>query len=997
MKEKFGTITKSKNSNTKKGKNNEDTSYIYNYSSSFHYKKKHINGFIEFLLVTKDFFVSIKDFIFKLISKLSFLMQSMIFKIPIIVIILIGLCTFHIYLFELLYFGNYYFAIKNEYLYKMTKKVDEKLLELDTLEFQSSFDEVEELLFFNIYFKELINMGLVDDNRTNNTEIFLPINSQTGSIYSSVNNINDRLGINNDYTISINDDDNIFLRSNSSLCELAKIYFYLLPSTTLEQIKQNKYLNQSFLIIYEYKNNLDKIEDENYFYFAYPKSNSIYINGNNFHPGNIKTNPQIFMSNKVNFNLTSKNERNFFDEENWFSKQDFLFRNNSNNINKSIISFEHLNYNHFGNINKTFITTLQSYIENNNKTYIINLINFFHQNNYTEDTKSYSIFLLNNNTDIYKPLIIEKYSNNDTFVISQYNITELSMSYILENYFHYGVKDIHNNYYDYGVSYDNFDLIKMSAPAIFYNTIVEFHSDVIFIATLFLFGRLFQLSNYNITKVEDEIIYEFYNEDKINEICNNFNFELYIKVIVDFKINCDNIDLYSNNTNNYYLNDYTDRIIPYCGCLALQCLNTSVYSIEEQYKSKNFILSKKLKLPNKCVNNFLFYEYKKSNEKIDLIKKIMNRFLYQEELNYITFNNIQLNSFPGISYLFSIAVDNTYLEDILRGLIYNLTITELYILGLILLWLITFLIVSILVTMYEAKRLTKLINNFNTKFDNYIYQLESSGLNDNTKNISENNNLSKSEKDSLLGHNISRTKSFKVFNSLFQSNSNYINSDNNVLLNELFNMFCEFYKLDPEKVIKKQQEITEDSRKEIKTNIMKEKNELFELFIKLCSYESKINLNLEYNLYIDNPLIKNFNNSLKNGKIKNPNEEKYTLDVIYELLSTENIYDEGLVSNLNFGYISYLYLNESKAIKNALFNKIINYDEKNFNIKQRLKDDQRRSLIKLILKNKNVLYDELQKYYDLDEIKFNKIESYFNQFLLSVYYKYIKKILDTKN
>ena len=209
-------------------------------------------------------------------------------------------------------------------------------------------------------------------------------------------------------------------------------------------------------------------------------------------------------------------------------------------------------------------------------------------------------------------------------------------------------------------------------------------------------------------------------------------------------------------------------------------------------------------------------------------------------------------------------------------------------------------------------------------------------------------------------------------------------------------MFCEYYKLDPQIIIKDRQDLIEKSKKEIKSDIMKEKNELFELLTKICYYESKINLNLEYNLYHNSSLVKNFNESLKKGKIKNINEEKFTRDVIYEILSTENIFDEGLVTNLNFGYISYLNLNESKAIKNALFNKIINSDQKNFNMKQRLKDDQRRSLIKLILKNKNVLYNDLQKYYDLDEIKFNKIEIYFNQFLLNVYYKYLKKIIEVK-
>lgn len=65
-------------------------------------------------------------------------------------------------------------------------------------------------------------------------------------------------------------------------------------------------------------------------------------------------------------------------------------------------------------------------------------------------------------------------------------------------------------------------------------------------------------------------------------------------------------------------------------------------------------------------------------------------------------------------------------------------------------------------------------------------------------------------------------------------------------------------------------------------------------------------------------------------------------------------------------------------------------------MKPRLKDDQRKSMIKLLLKNKNMLYNDLQKFYDLDEIKFNKLENCFNQFLLSVYYKYLKKIIGSK-
>ena len=165
----------------------------------------------------------------------------------------------------------------------------------------------------------------------------------------------------------------------------------------------------------------------------------------------------------------------------------------------------------------------------------------------------------------------------------------------------------------------------------------------------------------------------------------------------------------------------------------------------------------------------------------------------------------------------------------------------------------------------------------------------------------------------------------------------------------------------------------------------------------MCSYESRLNFSIEYDLYFESPLVKNFNCSLKKGKITNKKEEKFTKDVIYELLSTENVFDDGLIMNFNFGYISYLNVNEFKSIKNALFNKEENAINEIFNMEQRLKDDQRKSLIKLIFKNKNVLYVDLQKFYDFDEIKFDKLESCFNQFLLKVYYKYFKKIIVDKD
>jgi hypothetical protein len=763
----------------------------------------------------------------------------------------------------------------------------------------------------------------------------------------------------------------------------------------------DKYLNQSFLIAYEYNESLSEIEDDNFFYFVYPRSISIYNNGDNFHSGNIKINPKIYMSNNYIPKIKTKNDNNDYDDDNWFSVNDYFFRINSNNINTSILSFEHFNYNYFGMINKTFIISLQCYIENNDKKYIINLINFFHQNNLTEEGLSHSLFLLNNSSSIYNPLFIEKYSDNDTFVISQYNITEIAMDYTLDNYFHYGIKDKIGNYYQYGISFDNFDINKMNDISIYYDTITDYNSDILFISPFYLYGKLYQRSKYITNPSVDEKlkIHQFTNEKEVTAICNKFNFDKIIKLMIDYNIDCTNIkivDSFSNadNQNENENNNDTSKI-PYCFCLPLNCLNKSTYSIKEQYEHKNYILVNKIKITNKCFNNFYYFSSEK-NKSSGLIERIKNKFLKKEEFQYISFKNVHLDNFPDLSYLLASTINNKNLSFILNEITQILSVAEIQILMTIVLCLFFILIISIFVIINETKKFSKIIYEFNQKYDKYFIQNEPTELIEGFNNHQENKNASYSETEPLIG-NKTKTTNLKRFNinfSKYNTNNNYQNSY--YLLNELYSMFCAFYGYNSQQLIENKQHFTEKTKRDIKMEVMIQKNELFQLLVKLCSYEPKLNLNIDYNLYADSPLIQYFNNSLKKGKIRN-DEEKFTKDVIYEVLSTENICDIGLITNLNFGYITYINLDELKSVKNALFNKGMDSAKyNNFNIKQKLKDDQRKSHIKLLLKTKNVLYNDLQKYYDLDEIKFNKLESFFNQFLLNVYHKYLKNIIEMK-
>ena len=118
---------------------------------------------------------------------------------------------------------------------------------------------------------------------------------------------------------------------------------------------------------------------------------------------------------------------------------------------------------------------------------------------------------------------------------------------------------------------------------------------------------------------------------------------------------------------------------------------------------------------------------------------------------------------------------------------------------------------------------------------------------------------------------------------------------------------------------------------------------------------------------------------------------KLTKNILYELLSTENVSDYGLVMNLNFKYISDINAeNKENSIQNAFF--------KNVNNKMRDKNednevDDENKKIKLILKKNNELMELFKSKFEGDDyLNSNKIESSFNFFLINSYYKYLKQI-----
>ena len=217
--------------------------------------------------------------------------------------------------------------------------------------------------------------------------------------------------------------------------------------------------------------------------------------------------------------------------------------------------------------------------------------------------------------------------------------------------------------------------------------------------------------------------------------------------------------------------------------------------------------------------------------------------------------------------------------------------------------------------------------------------------------------------------------------SSLNDNKNEVNNLDNTLLDEVFIIFCKYFNLDPEQVNLNLEKNEKGSKLKAKIELMKEKNELWDLLVHLSQDAPKfrLNLSLDINLYQNTKLNKNFLKGISKIKGTEKRQIYLTQNVLYELLSTERVSDYGLVLNLHFNYIDNSKKNMNDAIKKTMF------------------EDANISKVKLICKKREEIVDEFEKGFEGDDfLKLDKLESTFNFFLINVYHKYITKVIMIK-
>ena len=965
-------------------------------------------------------------------SKFSLTIQILILSIPASLLLYFAIFFGNYYGYERMFTFDFYNTLKHEYLKPLVKDLDDLHLDIDISEIKSELEELDNIYFFRIYFTELISMGLLDDDQ--NIKIFPNISLSSEKDYQTLDLIQNEYQLNNIYTMQKNVSSKYIDNRIDHLSEIAKIYYYMLPLLTYEAFLKKTYINETFLIAYEYdKNNKNILGEE--LYFAFPKLKTIFERTNHFIPTNNYLSPQVIRNKQ---NLEEKINNNFY-TENWFFKQDYEFRESANDSNNCLLSFYNFNYNYLGQLNKSNIVSLQNYININEKSYIINIIYFINKKVLKDGNYQHSIFIFSNDTNNNKNENI-KYSDNNTYLISKSNIIELALSPKLNEYFHYGMHDINNSFYKHGISFDNFDLEKLGEPFEYFASTENFKIDLRYFSNIYLYALLFK--NLEFTEKKEEYIdisqIEF-NQNKtiIQNICEKIDFQSYIKFLQKENRSC-----WDYNTLLYYSGDssikeemassiYISR--PYCICLPLFCLKNN----NEYININNLEYIDIITLPTECQNDYKAYlngideTYKEHDPEYEPIIKYnygLNKLrLFGEDIKivledeYYIFKKDQLLNFNSIFFMIATIANNSDMKSLVSFFISFIYLIKSFYLLIILIGMFISFGLTNFVLYKKIKKVSNVIFDYEKIHEKYLSKLEETFSS--AKKLAEQNNDSIGRTDT-----IGKKKSYEN-NKLFRidkenngkdSLNNLLFSNENILLEELLKLLYQYYNISKIDIMNNKENGLKD--------YVVEENELFQLLRNLSIYipKFKLEVSLDYNFFINSKLNQHYIKSLPKNIKLNHQQVILTQSVIFELLSTEKIEDCGLIANLYFKYVTNINLNSEKnPIKNTLFECLIpdeeeisyveninndNNDNHINNDKNDNKENNDNQLIEenvnnttfiednnkklyIIRREENNLLDELENNFENDDyLKKEKLKPSFDSFLVNVYCKYLKKL-----
>ena len=927
-------------------------------------------------------------------SKYSILFQFITIIIPISFILQLFLLYFRIYFFISIFKYNYYSLIKDDYLKYLITDIEDINYELNSFEIKNNFEDMGNVLFFKLYFEELISLGLLDEDKE---KIFPNISDLSETFYTFIDEIIKIDGVSSLFSFSKNNSKKYIDERNDSFSELTKIYFHFYPLISLGSLKYEFIINETYLIAYQIDNNSKILGDE--MYFNFPRVTADYITDSIFFPKN------NFISPKISKTQVEKSKliNNSYYDQNWFINLDYNFRKTSQEQSTLGLNYWNLNYIQEESLKKYYATSLQTFINKKGKKYIINIIYTICQKKIIKDYFDFSVFILNNVSDSF---IIQKFSDNLTFVIGQNDIIELILSSIPNQYFHFGLKDNNYNFYKSGIFFDTFDVNHLSEPTQYYSTIKGFNLDIRYFSVFYLFSKLFQKSSF--TKINSHIqnikLYMFNEKNKINETCSKFDFRLYKNYLSENDINCwdrDNL-LYYSYTNETDQGPSSDIIsFPNCICLPLYCIKNN----RQSFDPNNIQFVEELILPEKCINKLFFYKNEDENSLNGLNYLFSNNLQNYLEDEYMKFSTKKYGIYNKLKFMIISIVDNISLKKILiyfnkemnKFNISFIVFSSIIIHGL---YIFSFILICV-----SNHRISNIIYEYKKKMIQFINNLDNKTITLQKENnlINDSMNLYNFLMENKKQDNIPLLKNENILDGLINESMGSFNINENILLNELFKIYLKYYKLSEEKIINNLFENNNNIVKgKKKIDIIINSNEIFKIFCIMSIYIPKFRLtiNLDFNFYNDSKLINNFLKSIIKKSLNIDKEEIIaTSSIIYELLSTEMVNDYGFITNLNFNYITLINLNQknkNNSIQNGIFKSIKQKENKYKILEDELEGNNKNNnniIIKLVFKNKSPILEKLEQKFEQDDyLQLKKFDTSFNFFLINICYNYLKKI-----
>jgi hypothetical protein len=312
-------------------------------------------------------------------------------------------------------------------------------------------------------------------------------------------------------------------------------------------------------------------------------------------------------------------------------------------------------------------------------------------------------------------------------------------------------------------------------------------------------------------------------------------------------------------------------------------------------------------------------------------------------------------------------------------------------------------ILSYIFLLVGTKKISNIVYGYKEKFSQFIinyakYVVASSQ----SYNSSESNKFDEFLLDSKKEDIIPYVKYEELISEEINKCKKSLNFYENQLINDLFMIYCDYRKTSEEKILNTN--FAYKNKSKAIYEILTDSNELIKIFCIISIHISKFitNVNFNYDFYKDVKLSNNYFKLMRRQSYNKYKEELIsTKSIIYEFLSTEMVTNYGLITNINFNYLTTNNL-DSKDINNCVQNGVVNLINKSSIINNDLEEEELNINktncdndfnTKLIIKNINYITQRIEERFEQDDyLKLNKLESSFNFFLIDTCYNYLKRI-----